>query len=145
MKLLRHHALDCGPFPGTPHKFFGQPQVADHYWHASQRLVSTPSLSEKSDYHPLLLPLAEYYSIFLLALPVTDCHRILRDILECSSPTSELVSAIEYRLEIYFYNLPPSLLKFSNLAHVYQSEAMIWFHGLYMILCKPLETESLPC
>ena len=43
---------------------------------------------------------------------------------------------IRNKLENYFFNFPEELLMFSNVSKSYQFEAMIWMHGLFIILCE---------
>ncbi|KAL2817629.1 hypothetical protein BJX63DRAFT_385553 [Aspergillus granulosus] len=37
-------------------------------------------------------------------------------------------------LEMYFFNFPESLLQFRNAQYPYQLEAMVWMHGLFLVL-----------
>lgn len=38
-------------------------------------------------------------------------------------------------LEDYFFNFPPTLLRFEDLVNAYQAEAMVWMHGLFTLIC----------
>jgi hypothetical protein len=40
------------------------------------------------------------------------------------------------RLETFFFEFPEDLLKFSSAKCAYQLEAMVWQHGLFLVLCK---------
>lgn len=39
-------------------------------------------------------------------------------------------------LERYQLEFPPGLLPFRDIKLLYQVEAMVWFHGIFLILCK---------
>jgi len=41
-------------------------------------------------------------------------------------------------LEVYFLQFPVSLLEYRSLKYAYQAEAMVWFHGIYMLTCTLL-------
>lgn len=43
---------------------------------------------------------------------------------------------VEEELEDYFFQFPEGLLEFNNVSHSYQFEAMIWLHGLFIVLCE---------
>lgn len=45
------------------------------------------------------------------------------------------MSAYE-ELEDYYIRFPVNLLKFDDLEFPYQAEAMIWMHGLFIVLCE---------
>lgn len=42
-------------------------------------------------------------------------------------------------LEEYFLNFPTQLLAYSSLNFAYEAEAMVWFHGIYIVLCRSPE------
>lgn len=39
-------------------------------------------------------------------------------------------------IEEFYILFPPQLLKFDDLSFLYQAEAMLWMHGLFIILCE---------
>jgi hypothetical protein len=43
-------------------------------------------------------------------------------------------------LEDYFLNFPTEVLGYESLGSAYEAEAMLWFHGIYIILCRVLPT-----
>ncbi|KAL4745065.1 hypothetical protein BDW72DRAFT_199008 [Aspergillus terricola var. indicus] len=46
-------------------------------------------------------------------------------------------------LETYFFRFPERLLRFSSAQYAYQLEAMVWMHGLFIVLCKMLAVALL--
>lgn len=39
-------------------------------------------------------------------------------------------------LELFYLDFPPELLEFSSAKSPYQIEAMIWFHGIFILTCE---------
>ena len=39
-------------------------------------------------------------------------------------------------LEEYFLNFPTDLLDYASLNFAYEAEAMVWFHGIYIVQCR---------
>ncbi|KAF4956242.1 hypothetical protein FSARC_11641 [Fusarium sarcochroum] len=85
----------------------------------------------------------EYFAIFVPLL------RLLQTIL--SSPRDiDSMDGIRDSLEQYYLNFPPDLLEFSSIKFMYQLEAMIWFHGIFILtfvrqdLLEILIDEALP-
>ncbi|KAL5616572.1 hypothetical protein FOBRF1_005320 [Fusarium oxysporum] len=50
-----------------------------------------------------------------------------------SSHDSSALDEIRDELEAYFIRFPTTLLEYECLEHAYQAEAMIWFHGIFML------------
>jgi hypothetical protein len=61
------------------------------------------------------------------------------------SHDSPALDEILDELEAYFIRFPTTLLEYKCLEHAYQTEAMIWFHGIFMLTCtwfKSMDQEE---
>jgi hypothetical protein len=47
-----------------------------------------------------------------------------------------------HELEDYFLNFPTDVLNYDSLNFTYEAEAMIWFHGIYIVQCKSVELHN---
>lgn len=59
----------------------------------------------------------------------------MRAVIEAPLFGSRAWAAVRNDLCDYFFRFPPALLRFDDLTYVYEAEAMIWMHGLFIILC----------
>ncbi|KAH7218887.1 hypothetical protein DER44DRAFT_61275 [Fusarium oxysporum] len=59
-----------------------------------------------------------------------------------SSHDSSALDEIRDELEAYFIRFPTTLLEYECLEHAYQAEAMIWFHGIFMLTCTWLKSTG---
>ncbi|KAF5654324.1 xylanolytic transcriptional activator xlnR [Fusarium sp. NRRL 25303] len=59
-----------------------------------------------------------------------------------SSHDSSALDEIRDELEAYFIRFPTTLLEYECLEHAYQAEAMIWFHGIFMLTFFLVLTSS---
>ncbi|KAF5705231.1 xylanolytic transcriptional activator xlnR [Fusarium globosum] len=55
---------------------------------------------------------------------------------------SSALDEIRDELEAYFIRFPTTLLEYECLEHAYQAEAMIWFHGIFMLTFFLVLTSS---
>ncbi|KAJ5267077.1 hypothetical protein N7478_009885 [Penicillium angulare] len=88
------------------------PFVTDDEWH---------SISQSSNSHTYLALFNPFISIV---------KNIVQEHLIGSPPWIKT----ESQLEDYFFQFPEDLLQFSTVKYTYQFEAMIWLHGLFIIL-----------
>ncbi|KAJ1715667.1 hypothetical protein NYO67_2146 [Aspergillus flavus] len=61
-------------------------------------------------------------------------RRCMRAVIEAPSFGSRAWTTIRNDLCNYFFRFPPALLRFEDLTYAYEAEAMIWMHGLFIIL-----------
>ncbi|KAL3457142.1 hypothetical protein BJX64DRAFT_293396 [Aspergillus heterothallicus] len=104
-----------------PLKVYPMPRVVDSTWHASA--LSTRALSNPQP--------AEESSFFSLMEPLFNC---MRAVLEDPLPGSRRWTGVKNQLSYYFFDFPPALLRLDHLSYAYEAEAMIWMHGLFIIL-----------
>ncbi|KAE8323146.1 hypothetical protein BDV39DRAFT_218046 [Aspergillus sergii] len=107
--------------PSCPFQVCTKSQVADDIWHASSSLNSAPAelwTLEASSYFVMMHPLVNY----------------MRSVIEAPSFGSQAWTTIKNDLCCYFFRFPPALLRFDDLTYAYEAEAMIWMHGLFIIL-----------
>ncbi|KAE8165732.1 hypothetical protein BDV40DRAFT_297140 [Aspergillus tamarii] len=107
--------------PSCQFQVFTKSQVADNIWHASSSFNSVPA-------EPWTL---EANSYFVLMHPLVNC---MRAVIEAPLFGSRAWAAVRNDLCDYFFRFPPALLRFDDLTYVYEAEAMIWMHGLFIIL-----------
>ncbi|KAJ5093374.1 hypothetical protein N7456_009235 [Penicillium angulare] len=88
------------------------PFITDDDWH---------STNQSSDYHT-------YFALF------NPFISIVKNIVQEHPIGSPPWIKIESQLEDYFFQFPEDLLQFSTVKYTYQFEAMIWLHGLFIIL-----------
>lgn len=68
--------------------------------------------------------------------------RTLQQILEAGPQAEDfLIQRMLDELENYYINFPTELLSFEALLWSYQAEAMVWYHGSYILLCKSTTTN----
>lgn len=58
----------------------------------------------------------------------------MRAIIEAPSVGSRAWLMAKNELSDYFFGFPSTLLRFDDLSYVYEAEAMIWMHGLFIML-----------
>ncbi|RMZ42463.1 hypothetical protein CA14_002785 [Aspergillus flavus] len=107
--------------PSCPFQVCTKSQVADNIWHASSPLNSVPTE----------LWTLEASSYFVMMHPLVNC---MRAVIEAPSFGSRAWTTIRNDLCNYFFRFPPALLRFEDLTYAYEAEAMIWMHGLFIIL-----------
>ncbi|PYI30064.1 hypothetical protein BP00DRAFT_416733 [Aspergillus indologenus CBS 114.80] len=83
--------------------------------------------SQIADVQPAL-----YHAI----ITVADWEHLscMRAVIEAPSVGSRAWLMAKNELSDYFFGFPPTLLRFDDLSYVYEAEAMIWMHGLFIIL-----------
>ncbi|GLB09635.1 hypothetical protein AtubIFM57258_005561 [Aspergillus tubingensis] len=96
-------------------------QIADGVWHARRR-----PLPAQTEHQPV-----EDSSYFALMHPLANC---MRAIIEAPSVGSRAWLMAKNELSDYFFCFPSTLLRFDDLSYVYEAEAMIWMHGLFIML-----------
>ncbi|KUL83429.1 hypothetical protein ZTR_10964 [Talaromyces verruculosus] len=58
----------------------------------------------------------------------------MRAVIEAPVFGSRAWNAAKNDLCYYFFRFPPSLLRFDDLTYAYEAEAMVWMHGLFILL-----------
>lgn len=69
----------------------------------------------------------------------------MRAVTEAPVFGSRAWNAAKNDLCYYFFRFPPSLLRFDDLTYAYEAEAMVWMHGLFILLCTKYSTSKLSC
>ena len=64
-------------------------------------------------------------------------RRPLDLIIQEPEPATRLWMSAYEELEDFYIRFPVHLLKFDDLEFPYQAEAMVWMHGMFMMLCEP--------
>ncbi|KAK8011600.1 hypothetical protein PG990_010565 [Apiospora arundinis] len=77
---------------------------------------TSPSASTRTDFFTLFTPLIQPLQKVAAAPLEPSASEEVRD-----------------GLEVYFLQFPVSLLEYRALKHAYQAEAMVWFHGIFML------------
>ncbi|CVK83939.1 uncharacterized protein FMAN_01185 [Fusarium mangiferae] len=77
----------------------------------------------------------DFFSLFMPL--VQPLQRVIT-----SSHDSSALDEIRDELEAYFIRFPTTLLEYECLEHAYQAEAMIWFHGIFMLTCTWLNSTG---
>ncbi|KAJ5541450.1 hypothetical protein N7494_006526 [Penicillium frequentans] len=96
------------------------PYISDEEWHSS---------SHSSDLEQVHIP--GPHTFFALFQPfINIVKRVAQEPGIGSPPWIEVIE----QLEDYFFQFPERLLKFNKISHLYQFEAMIWLHGLFIVL-----------
>ncbi|KAL4984984.1 hypothetical protein BDW68DRAFT_180170 [Aspergillus falconensis] len=76
-------------------------------------------------------PAPKAHSFFELFEPFTRIVPLVAQEPESGSPTCRKAKRL---LETFFFDFPEELLEFSRVKYPYQLEAMVWQHGLFLVL-----------
>ncbi|KAJ6011276.1 hypothetical protein N7451_002688 [Penicillium sp. IBT 35674x] len=116
--FLVNNCMHIRPHPCEPN--IPSPFISDEKWHSSNR---------SSDFEQIHMPGS--HTFFALFQPFIN---IVRKVAQEPGIGSPPWREVERRLEEYFFHFPEGLLKFNNISHSFQFEAMIWLHGLFIVL-----------
>jgi hypothetical protein len=114
------------------------PLVEDSQWHSNPYRdgdkFHLQGLSTGESYFDLYLPLLRYVLIFIVQLFKLIKARPLDELLINGHGGTAIHTKLSAQLEDYFLSFPVSLMKYQNIRYSFQVEAMIWMHGIYILL-----------
>lgn len=126
------------------HSFWDKGRITNlSSWQCSSRRIDASELSTHINSRGWSVP--SFYPSFTVSdyWPI-DAHcpadfesSVLRAVLDervCSTPS--MTTASLRVLEDYYIWFPTQLLDMKKIRRSYEAEAMIWFHGLHLMICK---------
>lgn len=107
------------------------PLIDDSLWHSNR-------YTSGDKFHLQALTTGEsYFNLFLPLLSPLD------ELLINGDGGSATRTKLTAQLEDYFLSFPVSLMNYENIKYIFQVEAMMWMHGIYILLDASLDFPTL--
>ncbi|KAF5228926.1 hypothetical protein FAUST_10725 [Fusarium austroamericanum] len=123
-----HHSTESSPFSSDQEK---EVHPVSPVWYSSPAAAPSWPMTPQGgldDFLEMLFPLVK--------LIPTVCS---------SSRSKASMLRVRDALELYYLSFPTSLLEYESLKYTYQAEAMVWFHGIFILTYIQQDIFSILC